>query len=73
MSKSAPGPERVRSTVKADKTSGQGKPPARKSTPTKAAGSKPGGNKPGAGKGAKGRKVITPVKVNSGRSWGHRA
>jgi Protein of unknown function (DUF3105) len=71
MSMSTPGPERVPSTVKVDKTSGQGKPPAsgkgkppaKKSTPTKGAGSKPGGA-------GKGRKVITPVKVNSGRSWG---
>ena len=72
---STPGPERVPSTVKVDKTSGQGKPPAKKSTPAKAAGSKPGGAKPGAakpgaGKGPKGRKPITPIKVNSGRNWG---
>jgi hypothetical protein len=80
---STPGPERVPSTVKVDKTSGQGKPPAKKSAPTKAAGSKPGGAKSGAkpgaarpgsrptgAKGAKGRKPITPIKVNSGRNWG---
>jgi hypothetical protein len=80
MSMSTPGPERVPSTVKVDKTSGQGKPPAKKSSPTKAAGSKPGGAKPGGtkpggtkpagAKGAKGRKPITPIKVNSGRNWG---
>jgi hypothetical protein len=75
MSMSTPGPERVPSTVKVDKTSGQGKPPAKKSAPTKAAGSKPGGSKPGGTKpGAKGgkgaRKPITPIKVNGGRNWG---
>jgi hypothetical protein len=76
MSMSTPGPERVPSTVKVDKTSGQGKPPAKKSAPTKAAGTKPGGakpggTKPGAAKGGKGaRKPITPIKVNSGRAWG---
>jgi hypothetical protein len=63
---STPGPERVPSTVRVDKKSGQGKPPAgKKTTPAKSSGSRPGG----AGKG-KPRKPITPVKVNSGRSWG---
>jgi hypothetical protein len=65
MSMSTPGPERVPSTVKVGKTSGQGKPPA-------------GGNRPGAkktspaakGKGGKGRKPVTPVKVSGGRNWG---
>jgi hypothetical protein len=66
---STPGPERIPSTVKVDK-SGQGKPPAAKSTPAKTAGSKAGGTKPGAGKGPKGRKPITPIKVSGGRSWG---
>ncbi|AGZ45754.1 hypothetical protein AFR_37500 [Actinoplanes friuliensis DSM 7358] len=64
---STPGPERVPSTVKVDKTSGQGKPPAAKST-----GAKPGSRPPGKGpqgKG-KGRKPVTPVKVSGGRNWG---
>ncbi len=64
---STPGPERVPSTVKVGKTSGQGKPPAGKGAP------KPGGSRPGGkgqpGKGGKGRKV-TPVKVSGGRNWG---
>ncbi len=61
---STPGPERVPSTVKVGKTTGQGKPPA---------GSKPGGNRPGArpaGKGGKVRKPVTPVKAAGGRNWG---
>jgi hypothetical protein len=72
MSMSTPGPERVPSTVKVDKTSGQGKPPA---GPAKSA-AKPGAAKPGAKKagaakpGGKGRKVVTPVKVSGSRSWG---
>ncbi len=69
---STPGPERVPSTVKVGKTSGQGKPPAAKSGAAKA---KPGaartGGKGPAGKGGgKGRKPITPVKVAGGRNWG---
>jgi hypothetical protein len=65
MSMSTPGPERVPSTVKVGKTTGQGKPPA----------AKPGANRPGSrptGKGGKGkgRKTVTPVKVNGGRNWG---
>lgn len=64
---STPGPERVPSTVKVGKTSGQGKPPAGKGA------GKPGGSRPGGkgqpGKGGKGRKV-TPVKVSGGRPWG---
>ncbi|ROP32300.1 uncharacterized protein DUF3105 [Couchioplanes caeruleus] len=65
---STPGPERVPSTVKVDKTSGQGKPPAGGAKPggAKSGGTKPGGGK---GKGAKG-KPITPVKVSGGRNWG---
>ena len=54
---STPGPERVPSTVKVDKTSGQGKPPAAKSGAAKAkpAGARPAGKGP-AGKGnGKGR------------------
>jgi hypothetical protein len=74
MSMSTPGPERVPSTVKVDKTSGQGKPPAAKSSGAKP-GSRPGGARP-QGKGAqgkgggKGRKPVTPVKVSGGRNWG---
>ncbi|MEV6298429.1 DUF3105 domain-containing protein [Actinoplanes sp. NPDC051861] len=69
MSMSTPGPERVPSTVKVDKTTGQGKPPA-KST-AKSGGNRPGGNRPG-GKsgGGKGRKPVAPVKVAGGRNWG---
>jgi hypothetical protein len=68
---STPGPERVPSTVKVDKTSGQGKPPAAKSTPAKTAGSRPGGPKKTTGaKGGKGRPPIKPVKIAGGRSWG---
>ncbi|GAB1642800.1 DUF3105 domain-containing protein [Krasilnikovia sp. MM14-A1259] len=76
MSMSTPGPERNPSSVKVDKTSGQGKPPAGGAKPAtaKAAGAKPGGAKPGAkpgGKaGAKARKPVAPVKVSGGRSWG---
>ncbi|SDT77194.1 Protein of unknown function [Actinoplanes derwentensis] len=65
---STPGPERVPSTVKVDKTTGQGKPPA-----AKPAGGRPGGpNRPGGknGGGKKGRKPVTPVKVAGGRNWG---
>ncbi|AEV88360.1 hypothetical protein ACWT_7350 [Actinoplanes sp. SE50] len=60
---STPGPERVPSTVKVGKTTGQGKPPT----------GKPAGNRPPAGKGGKGgkgRKAVTPVKVSGGRNWG---
>ena len=76
---STPGPERVPSTVKVDKTTGQGKPPAR-SGAGKAAGSRPAGKagagRGGTGKGAagkgggKGRKPVKPVKVSGGRNWG---
>jgi hypothetical protein len=63
MSMSIPGPERNPSSVKVDKTSGQGKPPTRpaaaKKTPAKKAGA-----------GGKGRKPVTPVKVSSARNWG---
>ena len=58
---STPGPERVPSTVKVDKTSGQGKPPAQKT-----GGAKPGGNRPQ----GKGRKPTAPVKVSGSRNWG---
>jgi len=71
---STPGPERVPSTVKVGKTSGQGKPPAgpaKKAGAAKPGAAKPGAAKPGAAKGGgKGRKPVTPVKVSGGRSWG---
>jgi hypothetical protein len=72
MSMSTPGPERVPSTVKVDKTSGQGKPPAAKSAGAKSAGAK-SGTRPGArpqGKGGKGRKPTAPVAVKGSRNWG---
>ena len=62
---STPGPERVPSTVKVGKTSGQGKPPAGAAKKTTGAKKTP----PGKGSG-KGRKPVTPVKVSGGRSWG---
>ena len=63
---STPGPDRVPSTVKVDKTSGQGKPPA-----SKPAGSRPAGKGPaGKGGGGKGRKPVKAVKVSGGRNWG---
>lgn len=65
---STPGPERVPSTVKVDKTSGQGKPPAAGKKPPAAG--KPGGPRPAGKGGGKGRKPITPVKVSGGRNWG---
>jgi Protein of unknown function (DUF3105) len=70
MSMSSPGPERVPSTVKVGKTSGQGKPPA--GTPAaKTGAAKTGANRPGAAKpGGKGRKPVTPVKVSGNRPWG---
>jgi hypothetical protein len=81
---STPGPERVPSKVKVDKTSGQGKPPAAaKPKPgSKPGAAKPGAAKPGAAKsgagrpgakatgGGKGRKPITPVKVSNSTNWG---
>ena len=67
---STPGPERVPSTVRVGKKSGQGKPPAGPSKSAKATGARPSGGKGAAGKGPKGRKPITPVKVSGGRTWG---
>jgi hypothetical protein len=67
---SSPGPERIPSSVKVDKTSGQGKPPATKPAAKSTGG---GAGKPGAKKQTpkgKGRKPITPVKVSGGRAWG---
>jgi hypothetical protein len=66
---STPGPERVPSTVKVSKTSGQGKPPASKATKSGPAKSGPPRKGP-AGKGGKGRKPVTPVKVAGARNWG---
>jgi len=76
MSMSTPGPERVPSTVKVGKTTGQGKPPTgpaktgagasdKKSGPTKKA--SPAAKKAGGGKG---KKPVTPVKVSSGSNMG---
>jgi hypothetical protein len=64
---STPGPERVPSTVKVGKTTGQGKPPAGKSGTNRPSANRPGAK--GGGKG-KGRKPVTPVKVSGGRNWG---
>ena len=64
---STPGPERIPSSVKVDKTSGQGKPPAGGNRPGARSGAKGGG---GNKKGGKGRKAITPVKAAGGRNWG---
>jgi hypothetical protein len=71
---STPGPDRIPSTVKVDKTTGQGKPPAKSSSPaakkssTAAKKTSPAAKKTAGG--GKGRKPITPVKVNGGRNWG---
>src|SRR6188474_1375556 len=65
MSMSTPGPERVPSSVKVGKTTGQGKPPTGPAKKTTGAKKTP----PGKGSG-KGRKPVTPVKVSGGRSWG---
>jgi hypothetical protein len=75
MSMSTPGPERNPSTVKVDKTSGQGKPPAGKSAASTAkrpaAGKGPAGKGPaGKGGGGKGRKPVKAVKATGGRNWG---
>jgi Protein of unknown function (DUF3105) len=71
---STPGPERVPSTVKVDKTSGQGKPPAspasKSSSKGRPGGARPGGKGPAGKGGGKGRKPITPVKAAGGRNWG---
>lgn len=67
---STPGPERTPSTVKVDKTSGQGKPPAGGTRPAGAGKGRPAG-KGSAGKGGKGGKgkKVTPVKVSGGANW----
>jgi hypothetical protein len=67
---STPGPERIPTSVKVDKTSGQGKPPAGGTRPGAKGGSGGGGKGPGAKKGGKGRKPITPVKAAGGTNWG---
>lgn len=70
---STPGgaPERVPSTVKADKTTGAGKPPVGKPAAgargTGAKAARPAGK---AGGGGKGRKPVKAVKMNGGRNWG---
>ena len=66
---STPGPDRVPSTVKVGKTTGQGKPPA-KSAGARAGGKGPAGRGPAGKGGGKGRKPITPVKVAGSRNWG---
>src|SRR5918911_698667 len=84
MSMSTPGPERVPSTVRVDKKSGQGKPPAgkpaaaksgksaparsSKTAPAKSGGARPGSRPVGKGPAGKGRKPIKPV--TAGRNWG---
>ncbi|MCM4076849.1 DUF3105 domain-containing protein [Paractinoplanes hotanensis] len=71
MSMSTPGPERVPQSVKVDKTSGQGKPPAKAAAAKKAtAGRGPAGKGPAGKGGGKGRKPVTPVKVAGNRNWG---
>ncbi|NMO56050.1 DUF3105 domain-containing protein [Actinoplanes sp. TBRC 11911] len=61
MSMSTPGPERNPSTVKAGRTSGQGKPPAGKKAGAQAS-RKPGQRPPTTGKGGKGRRTPVPIK-----------
>jgi hypothetical protein len=84
MSMSTPGPERVPSTVRVDKKSGQGKPPAGKSAaaksgksaparasktaPAKSGGARPGARPAGKGPAGKGRAPIKPI--TPGRNWG---
>jgi Protein of unknown function (DUF3105) len=65
---STPGPERIPSSVKVDKTSGQGKPPAGGKGPAARSGAS-GPKGKGGGKG-KGRKPVAPVKVAGNRNWG---
>jgi hypothetical protein len=67
---STPGPDRVPSTVRVGKKSGQGKPPAGPAKSAKSTSARPGGAKGAPGKGPKARKPITPVKVGAGRNWG---
>jgi len=69
MSMSTPGPERVPSTVKVGKTTGQGKPPTGPAKKTGPAAKKTGPAAKKAG-GGKGRKPVAPVKVSGGRSMG---
>ncbi len=69
---STPGPERVPSTVRVDKKSGQGKPPTGKSSrpASRPAGKTPPGRTPPRKATGKGGKPIKPVKVSGGRNWG---
>jgi len=65
---STPGPERVPSSVKVGKTSGQGKPPTGPAKKTAAAKkTSPAAKKAGGGKG---KKPVTPVTVKGSRSMG---
>nr|WP_157437170.1 DUF3105 domain-containing protein [Actinoplanes subtropicus] len=66
---STPGPERVPSSVKVGKTTGQGKPPTGGAKKTVAAAKKAGPPAKKAG-GGKGKKPVAPVKVSGGRSMG---
>jgi hypothetical protein len=68
MSMSTPGPERVPSSVKVGKTTGQGKPPTSPAKKTVAAAKKSGPAKKAGG--GKGKKPVTPVKVSGSRSLG---
>jgi len=68
MSMSTPGPERIPSTVKVGKTTGQGKPPTGPAKKTVAAAKKAGPAKKAGG--GKGKKPVTPVKVSGSRSMG---
>jgi len=65
---STPGPERVPSTVKVGKTTGQGKPPTGPAKKTVANAKKAGPAKKAGG--GKGKKPVTPVKVSGSRSMG---
>ena len=65
---STPGPERVPSSVKVGKTTGQGKPPTSPAKKTVAAAKKAGPAKKAGG--GKGKKPVTPVTVRGSRSMG---
>src|SRR3954453_5370667 len=68
MSMSTPGPERVPSSVKVGKTTGQGKPPTSPAKKTVASAKKAGPAKKAGG--GKGKKPVTPVKVSGSRRMG---
>ena len=65
---STPGPERVPSSVKVGKTTGQGKPPTGPAKKTVASAKKAGPAKKAGG--GKGKKPVTPVTVKGSRSMG---